>query len=283
MPWQINGNSVSPNTNVYNATFDGVLERVMIASAALALMSANASAGTPQDDYFQIQQSCSIKDLDQGAVQTALKDVTTNPKYNVNGYQNGGLFSPNNIWAAVVDRKGVVCFVFNNNKDITSSVLAGATGTKPKPGDAWPGSRALALAKAFTANGYSNNKLAVSTANMYTPTALGGSPVGSNPFNPAFMPQGTGIGHVVGGIITDGGGVALYKNGEVIGALGVCGDTACADHAIAYRVRRSLGLQPTVPGPNSNHTDNIEYPQGHNPPSNAQQPHCLGAGIDVVP
>lgn len=260
-----------------------MLERVMIASAALALMWANASAGAPQDDYFPIQQPCSIKDLDQGAVQAALKDVTTNKLYNKDGYQNGGLFSPNNIWAAVVDRKGVVCFVFNNNKDITSSVLAVAPGTKPKAGDAWPGSRETALGKAFTANGFSNNKLAVSTANMYSPTKLGGSPVGSNPFNPAFNAQGTGIGHVDGGIITDGGGVALYKNGEVIGALGVCGDTACADHAIAYRTRTILGLQPTVPGPNRKGTDNIEYPEGNKPPSNFQQPHCLGAGIDVVP
>jgi hypothetical protein len=43
----------------------------------------------------------------------------------------------------------------------------------------------------------------------------------SNPFNPAFQPQGTGVGQVPGGIITFGGGVALYKSGQVIGGLGV--------------------------------------------------------------
>src|SRR5689334_10445448 len=50
---------------------------------------------------------------------------------------NGGIFTPNRMWSAVVDRKGVLCSVINNNAD------------------AWPGSRAIAMAKAYTANAFS--------------------------------------------------------------------------------------------------------------------------------
>src|SRR5262249_15478549 len=61
---------------------------------------------------------------------------------------NGGLFSPNRMWSAVVDRRGVLCSVI-----VT--------------GDAWPGSRSIAIAKASTANDFSNSALALSTANLY--------------------------------------------------------------------------------------------------------------------
>jgi uncharacterized protein GlcG (DUF336 family) len=189
---------------------------------------------------------------------------------------NGGLFSPNNMWSAVVDRKGVVCSVISTNGAISKS-------------DAWPGSRAIAMAKAFTANGFSNNKLAISTANLYAPTQPGGSLYGlnnSNPFNPEFDPQGTGINRVAGGIITFGGGVALYdKEGHVLGGLGVSGDTSCADHAIAFRMRKYAGLQPDytkVPGPNSSKTDNIEYAPVGQAPTGFQQPHCIPS-TDVTP
>src|SRR5260221_8072606 len=56
---------------------------------------------------------------------------------------NGGLFSPNRMWAAVVDRQGVLC---------------GVTRSDP---DAWPGSRDIAIAKAFTANAFSRQTLAL--------------------------------------------------------------------------------------------------------------------------
>ena len=42
------------------------------------------------------------------------------------GSGNGGFFVPNMMWGAVVDRDGDVCAVF-------------------KSGDAWPGSRAIAI------------------------------------------------------------------------------------------------------------------------------------------
>ena len=183
------------------------------------------------------------------------------------------------MWSAIVDRKGVVCSVITTNE------------TNPKS-DAWPGSRAIAMAKAFTANGFSNNQLALSTANLYAPTQPGGPLYGlnnSNPFNPVFDPQHTGLNQVAGGIITFGGGVALYnREGQVIGGLGVSGDTSCADHSIAFRMRKAAGLQPTfcpvsgkqqhcVKGPvvsGNITTDNIEYAPVGKAPTGFQQPHC---------
>jgi uncharacterized protein GlcG (DUF336 family) len=143
-------------------------------------------------------------------------------------------------------------------------------------GDAWPGSRAIAIAKASTANGFSNSAAALSTANLYSPTQPGGFLYGlnnSNPFNPRFLPQGTGIGHVPGGDITFGGGVALYSGGQVIGGLGVSGDTSCADHAISYRMRHLAGLDGT---PNS---DNIVYLSPGEAPNDFKQPHCIATDI----
>jgi uncharacterized protein GlcG (DUF336 family) len=146
---------------------------------------------------------------------------------------NGGLFSPNKMWAAVVDRHGVLCNVIRSDPD------------------AWPGSRDIAIAKAFTANGFSNDQLALSTANLYGPTQPGGSLYGlnnSNPFNAFFNRQGTGNGFTLGGIITFGGGVALYQGGQVIGGLGVSGDTSCADHAIGCAPKPVMGRFPLASG-----------------------------------
>jgi uncharacterized protein GlcG (DUF336 family) len=199
------------------------------ASAAIALVSTAALADDDGGGQCSIPRS-TVKQLqDQLAVVTNTANFPDN---------NGGLFNPNRMWSAVVDRKGVLCSVIN-------------TGNDP-----WPGSRSIAIAKASTANDFSNSALALSTANLYALTQPGGSLYGlnnSNPFNPAFQPQGTGIGFVPGGIITFGGGVALYSGNQVIGGLGVSGDTACADHTIAFRMRRLAQLDGT---PNS---DNIQY------------------------
>jgi len=47
----------------------------------------------------------------------------------------------------------------------------------------------------------------------------------------------------IGGVNVFGGGLALYGTGQaVVGGVGVSGDTSCADHMIAWRVRNNLGL-----------------------------------------
>lgn len=65
-----------------------------------------------------------------------------------------------------------------------------------------------------------------------------------------------------GGIVTFGGGVPLYQSGQVIGGLGVSGDSSCADHAIAFRMRKLADLDGTPAGPNGSGdgADNIIYP-----------------------
>ncbi len=179
------------------------------------------------------------------------------------------------MWSAIVDRQGVLCSVIRSDPD------------------AWPGSRSIAIAKAATANNFSNGQLALSTAMLYSFTqpanngpANGGFPAGSlyglnnsNPFNPAFQEQGTGLKEVPGGIITFGGGVALYSGGKVIGGLGVSGDTACADHAIAFRMRKLAGLDSTPGGSGS---DNITYLSVGELPHDFGHPHCH-IGHDITP
>jgi uncharacterized protein GlcG (DUF336 family) len=44
------------------------------------------------------------------------------------------------------------------------------------------------------------------------------------------------VGKQLGGGIVFGGGLALYSDNDVVGGLGVSGDTSCADHNIAWRV-----------------------------------------------
>jgi len=46
-------------------------------------------------------------------------------------------------------------------------------------------------------------------------------------------------------LIFFGGGEPLYKNGKIIGGLGISGDTSCTDHEIAKRVRDAAGLNPS--------------------------------------
>jgi hypothetical protein len=66
----------------------------------------------------------------------------------------------------------------------------------------------------------------------------------ANDFGTAHDPL---IGTRIGGINVFGGGLALYKNGKKIGAIGVSGDTSCTDHVVAWKVRASTAFA-AVPG-----------------------------------
>lgn len=164
-----------------------------------------------------------------------------------NGGEAGGLFHGTRMWGAVVNRNGELCAFATSQLD---------------PKQVWPGSQAIAKAKAYTANAFSLDSLSLSTAMLYTFAQPGHSLFGlnqSNPFAPKFLapPSGAGGGQdqIAGGIITFGGGLALYKNGKIIGGLGVSGDTACTDHEIAKRVRGEAGLNP----PGGALVDDISY------------------------
>jgi uncharacterized protein GlcG (DUF336 family) len=233
--------------------FYGDFMKKILSTLAFGLFCASAALADEAS-------SCNIPVGTVALIQKQLQVVVTMPDH------NGGLFAPNRMWSAVVDRMGQICSVANSGND------------------PWPGSRAIAIAKATTANAFSNNALALSTANLFGPTQPGGSLYGlnnSNPFNPDYLAQGSlsqsqGA-RTPGGVITFGGGVALYQGGQVIGGLGVSGDTSCADHSIAYRMRRLAKLDGT-PNP-----DNISYYATSSvDPSQFKQPHCLGAGVDIV-
>lgn len=171
------------------------------------------------------------------------------------GPSNGGLDT--NEWAAVVNRQGIVCAV----------TFSGA-----KPDDQWPGSRAIAAEKASTANALSLKGLAVSTANLWGAVQPGAPLFGlqaSHPPNPAVLYAGDPstfggdadpfVGQSLGGVVVFGGGLALYDGRDVIGAVGVSGDTSCADHNIAWRVRQALALDKVPAGMGPDKTDEIIY------------------------
>jgi uncharacterized protein GlcG (DUF336 family) len=168
------------------------------------------------------------------------------------------------MWATVVNRDGVVC---------------GVAFTGSDRGDQWPGSRVISAQKANTANAFSLPGLALSTANLFSAVSPGGSLYGlqhSNPVDTGVAYRGpaadfgTGTdpmtGHRIGGVNVFGGGLALYavrNNGVrvLLGAIGVSGDSSCADHNIAWRTRHALGLDH-VPGGvsgDSARPDNIVY------------------------
>jgi uncharacterized protein GlcG (DUF336 family) len=200
---------------------------------------------------------------------------------------NGGLDFP--MWATVVDRAGVVVAV---------------TYSGPAVDDQWPGSRAISAQKANTANDFSLDGFALSTANLFSAVQPGGSLFGlqeSNPVDPAVVYGGDQakygtvddymVGKKPGGVNVFGGGLALYDatSGAVIGAVGLSGDTSCADHNIAWRVRHALnmdnvpaGVAPAV-GANPVGKDNIIFdidPATGKSASGFGHPTCLGGAAD---
>ena len=70
------------------------------------------------------------------------------------------------------------------------------------------------------------------------------------------------VGGKIGGVNVFGGGLALYNSQKVLlGAIGVSGDSSCADHNIAWRTRNGLGLDYVPAGVSGDATrpDNIVY------------------------
>jgi uncharacterized protein GlcG (DUF336 family) len=187
------------------------------------------------------------------------------------------------MWASVVNRDGVVCAV-------------AFTGTSR--GGQWPGSRVISAQKANTANAFSLPGLALSTANLYSAVQPGGSLFGlqeSNPVdtgvayggNSAHIGQANDpmVGSKIGGVNVFGGGLALYNSsGTLVGAIGVSGDTSCADHNIAWRTRHTLNMD-FVPVGVGAMKDNINYQGLVVVPSLANDfshPICKIAGVDGV-
>lgn len=188
------------------------------------------------------------------------------------------------MWGAVVNRDGIVCAVAFTGDD---------------RGSQWPGSRVISAQKANTANAFSLPTLALSTANLYAAVQPGGSLYGlqhSNPVDTLVAYQGNAarfglandpmVGSRIGGVNVFGGGLALYnEDQQLVGAIGVSGDTSCADHNIAWRTRHTLNLDFVPGGVSAEGDDNINYIGLVTEPSLANDfshPICAIAGEDNV-
>lgn len=249
----------------------GIAACALITSAACSDKITNISSEIPTFTPNPIVTQADLK----AALTTAVSST------------NGGLDFP--MWATVVDRAGVVVAVANSG---------------PAVDDQWLGSRAISAQKANTANDFSLDGFALSTANLFSAVQPGGSLFGLQESNPVSTDVVYGgnqadygtvndfmVGKKPGGVNVFGGGLALYDatTGEVIGAVGLSGDTSCADHNVAWRVRFALnldnvsaGVAPAV-GANPVGKDNIIFdidPATGKSASRFGHPTCLSAVAD---
>ncbi len=169
---------------------------------------------------------------------------------------NGGLNL--DMWGTIVDRSGKVCAVAYTGDDV---------------GAQWPGSRVISAQKANAANAFSLKGLALSTANLYSAVQPGGPLFGlqeSNPVDTDVAYEGDAknfgggsdpmVGERIGGVNVFGGGLALYNDkGDIVGGIGVSGDTSCADHNIGWKTRHTLKLDYVPAGVAADKSDTIIY------------------------
>lgn len=238
--------------------------------AASLLMLANTGAAiADRDNDRGLGQAC--RGLPNHAtLKAALDDAVSVEESGLNLH----------MWATVVNRDGVVCAV-------------AFSGTNR--GAQWPASRVISAQKANTANSLSldsssdsagsgkSKGLALSTANLYSAVQPGGSLFGLQESNPVETdvayggnsslngtPKDPMVGSKIGGINVFGGGLGLYSVGKtLVGGVGLSGDTSCADHNIAWRVRHNLGLDHIVGvggvSDDPQRPDNIIYDIAPNP------------------
>jgi uncharacterized protein GlcG (DUF336 family) len=196
--------------------------------------------------------------------------------------QNGGL--SNEMWATIVDRDGIVCEV---------------TFTGGDRGDQWPGSRVISAQKANTANAFSLPSDAgfggaLSSGNLYGTVLEQGSLLGlqfSNPVDTSVAYRGNAstygttndamAGGKVGGVNVFGGGLALYDGADLVGGVGVSGDTSCTDHVVAWRVRDALGLDDVPGGVSATGDDNLNIATPVTP-NTFEHPDCGGGVADII-
>lgn len=215
-------------------------------------------SGTPASRIVRAEQGESLGcPVTYQALRAALVEADTDDETGLD----------NHYWAVVVNREGTVCAVAYSGEERDAQ---------------WLLSRQIAAAKAFTANGLSLDSAPLSTAQLY-PWVQPGAPANplfglaaGNPVSPddaykgPYHQFGTRndpmVGKRVGGTISFGGGLALYAGTNAIGGLGLSGDTACADHSTAWRLREKLQMAPTA----GNDRITLDNASGH--------PHCPNDG-----
>lgn len=247
---------------------ESTLRASMRALVPLALLVAWASSWAVEDyDRGQKHKNCAGLPT-HGQLKAALVKAQG---LGVAG--NGGFGF--HMWGSVVNRDGVVCAV---------------AFTGSNRGSQWPGSRVISAQKAYTANAFSLPEFALSTANLYAAVQPGGSLYGlqhSNPVDTDDAYRGPAqywgthvdpmVGQRVGGVNVFGGGLALYNAKKVlVGAIGVSGDSSCADHAIAWRTRNTLQFDFVPAGVGPGNSDQLIY--GGTAPWS--QPHCVNAATE---
>ena len=234
------------------------LQKILVSCAALSLSLPLIAQSRPD---------CSSLP-DRTKLRTVLQSVVKE-----GASANSGL--GNQEWAVIVNRDGIVCAVIFSGND---------------RGQQWPGSRAIAAEKANTANAFSSSDYALSTANLFAASQPGQSlyslttsapPNAQAVFGPAPS-FGTAddpmVGKPIGGVIVFGGGLPLYSaQGKIVGGMGLSGDTSCADHIMAWKVRHQLQLDAVPMGPSPDHNDNmiLDWSNG-NSPSGFGHPSCKG-------
>jgi uncharacterized protein GlcG (DUF336 family) len=243
--------------DVKSPVMTGIAFAILVVASNAALAECNALP-----DHLSLQK----------ALQAAVKPA--------GGPSNGGFDL--HMWATIVDRDGIVCNVAFSGKD---------------RGDQWPGSRVISAQKANTANAFSLDGLALSTANLFTAVQTGHSLFGlqeSNPVDTSVAyggnsaanggPEDPMRGKKIGGVNVFGGGLALYRDGKVVGAIGVSGDSSCADHNVAWRVRKALGLGTVTGGVSAHKDDGIVYDLDAAGVSKSGwgHPACGGSEVDVA-
>jgi len=217
----------------------------LVAVATLSMGSASAFAWTP----------CPVSHAE---LQAALNLAVQSP--------NGGFNL--DMWGTVVNRDGAVCAV----------AKATNVNTGNSPADPWPASRVISAQKANTANSLSGINNTFSTGMLQGTGSSASSLVGLQFSNPVATNVGYRGDPAVYGTVTDpmnglkvgginifGGGFALYNaGGNVVGGIGVSGDTSCADHSVGWRTREALatavtGVEGSAATPNSDVID-VNYP-----------------------
>jgi hypothetical protein len=195
---------------------------------------------------------------------------------------NAGL--DNEMWGTIVDRDGIVCAVAFTGDEL---------------GDQWPGSRVISAQKANTANAFSlpgdaGFGGALSSGNLYGTVLERGSLFGlqfSNPVDPAVAYAGDPatygtsadpmVNQKIGGVNVFGGGLALYQGTELLGGLGVSGDTSCTDHVVAWRTRDELSLDDVPGGVSTTGDDNLII-RGTPQPNTFEHPDCGGGVRQII-
>ncbi len=239
----------------------GTLFSILLIGYGITLVPMDSTDNTSNIDSFVINTNFPSHTELTDALKTIVKE------------NNGGFGL--NMWATVVDRDGIVQTV---------------TFTGDERGDQWPGSRVISAQKANTANAFSLSGLALSTANLFSAVQPDGSLFGLQASNPVdtdvayggeSLDYGTShdfmVGKKIGGVNVFGGGLPLYdNNGILLGAIGVSGDSSCADHIISWKLRDALRLDYIPGGVSPTGDDNIIFDIA--PDTNGHQTSASGWG-----